>query len=50
MVWQRMPSTFEFILPKPSPKFVIPAKAGTQEKQSALQPLGPRFREADNER
>ena len=24
--------------------FVIPAKAGTQEKQGALQPLGPRFR------
>jgi len=25
-------------------KVSFPAKAGTQEKQSALQPLGPRFR------
>lgn len=37
-------------LPRKSipPHFVIPAKAGTQEKQSALQPLGPRFRGNDN--
>ena len=42
-------STFEFIPPKPSPKFVIPAKAGIQEKQRALHPLGPRFRGDDNE-
>jgi hypothetical protein len=31
------------------PHIVILAKARTQEKPGALQPLGPRFREDDNE-
>ncbi len=29
-------------------KIVLPAEAGTQEKQGAPQPLGPRFRGDDN--